>query len=86
MGDVNAKRDQNNDFPSDSHPYEKFIDPLIGVDDNFSYEFQTARSFIDPEVNSSELTLLDICKGADIRICNRRLYGDADIGQCKCIS
>ena len=80
MGDINARTGQRNDFAPDSHPYEKFIDPLIGVNDNFSYEFQTARSSMDPEVNSSGLTLLDICKGADIRICNGRLYGDADIG------
>ena len=53
MGDINARTGQRNDFASDSHPYEKFIDPLIGVDDNFSYEFQTARSSMDPEVNSS---------------------------------
>ena len=36
MGNINARTGQRNEFASDSHPYEKFIDPLIGVDDDFS--------------------------------------------------
>ena len=74
MGDINARTGQRDDFASDSHPYEKFVDPLIGVDDNFSYEFQTARSSMDPEVNSSGLALLDICKRAYIDPVLRNRY------------
>ena len=86
MCDLNAKMGQRHCFALDSQPYETFIYPLISVDDNFSFKLKTARASMDPEVNQSGLTLLDICKGADMNICNGRLFGGADIGQYTFIS
>ncbi|MEW8545015.1 MAG: endonuclease/exonuclease/phosphatase family protein, partial [Candidatus Thiodiazotropha sp.] len=81
MGDLNARTGALNDFSTDSSLFDKYIDTLEGIESEFSSKLLTPRISMDTECNASGFKLLELCKGADLRICNGRLFDDADIGQ-----
>ena len=81
MGDLNARTRVRNDFASESSLFDKYIDTLEGLESDFSSILLMPRISMDTECNASGIKLLDLCKGADLRICNGRLFDDTDIGQ-----
>ncbi|MES9883266.1 MAG: reverse transcriptase family protein [Sedimenticola sp.] len=77
-GDLNARTGDRDDGTTPVSAFTKYIHTIDGVEDvNIDYNF-SQRSSMDMHVNSSGNKLLDLCKGANLRIVNGRLYDNTD--------
>ena len=79
-GRLKCQNGVRNDFASDSSLFDKYIDTLKGLESNFSSILLMPRISMDTECNASGIKLLDLCKGADLGICNGSIFDDTDIG------